>query len=72
MDGCKFDGMRLAMDQKMRDLAARGLGSKKRQTEVISLEEEKFNAKNKNPYLDIPDKLRNTLLYLVGLNFALR
>ena len=36
MDGCKFDGMRLAMDQKMRDLAARGLGSDKRQTEVIS------------------------------------
>ena len=40
MDGCKFDGMRLAMDKKMRDSAARGLESEKRQIEVFSLEEE--------------------------------
>ena len=56
----------------MRDLAARGLGSEKRQTEGISLEEENSMRKIRILIWIIPDKLRNTMLYLVGLNFALR
>ena len=70
IDGCKFDGMRLKMDKKMRDSA--GLESEKRHIEILSLEGENSMQEIVIRILDIPDKLRNTLLYLVGLNFAVR
>lgn len=52
----------------MKDLAASGVGLEKRQSEVISLDEENSMWERGILCSSTPDKLRNTLLYIVGLN----
>jgi hypothetical protein len=72
MDDSEFEGMRRVLNKKMKDLAASGVGIEKRQPETISLMDEQSMWENGILGSDTPDKLRDTLLYSIGLNFALR
>lgn len=72
LDDVEFEGMRQKLDKKMKELAAKGVGIDKQQSCVISVESEEKMWANGILGSDTPDKLRDTLLYLLGLNFALR
>ena len=67
-----FYEMRQILDAKMKELSAKGLGSKKRQAEIITEEEENQLWARNILGEDTPEQLIHTILYLIGLNFALR
>ena len=68
----EFEGMRCKLDKKMKDLAAAGVGIEKRQSNLISMKDEDSMWNQGILGSDTPEKLRDTLQYLLGLNFALR
>jgi len=72
LDDAEFEGMRQKLDKKMKELAAKGVGIEKQQSCVISLDDEDKMWANGILASNTPDKLRDTILYLLGLNFALR
>jgi hypothetical protein len=72
MDDAEFEGMRNMLDKKMKDLASSGIGMDKKQSEVISMANEDEMWEKNIIGTDTPEKLRDTLLFLLGLNFALR
>ena len=55
MDGCKFDGMRLAMDKKNERLGSQRFGIREKTDRSIIFGRGKFNTRIL--ILDIPDKL---------------
>jgi hypothetical protein len=72
MDDKSFDGMRRILDSKMKELSSRGLGIERRRAEVISEEQEDIMWSKGILGTDSPQKLLDTLVYLLGLHFALR
>ena len=68
----EFQSARRALDAKMRELTRRGVGLNKRKAQVITqdMEEELWNHGVLGS--DDPQTLLNTLLYLLGIHFALR
>lgn len=56
----------------MKELSGRGLGMDRKRAEVISGEQEEYMWKHNILGTDTPQKLQDTLLFLLGLNFALR
>ena len=68
----EFQSSRRALDAKMRDLTRRGIGLNKRKAQVItqSMEEELWDHGSLGS--DDPQTLLNTLLFLLGIHFALR
>lgn len=72
MDDNEFEGMRNMLDKKMKDLASSGIGIDRKQSDVITMANEDEMWEKGILGTDTPDKLRDTLLFLLGLNFALR
>ncbi|XP_062574060.1 zinc finger MYM-type protein 2-like [Saccostrea cucullata] len=72
MDDIEFERMRKMLDKKMKDLASSGVGIERKQSEVISVANENYMWEKCILGTDTPEKLRDTLLFLLGLNFALR
>lgn len=72
MDDTEFEGMRKMLDKKMKDLASSGIGIERRQSEVITVADEDDMWEKGILGTDTAEKLRDTLLFLLGLNFALR
>ena len=70
-DQC-FEKMRKVLDAKMKELSKRGLGLEKKKADVISTEQEEIMWQNGILGTDTPQKLLDTLVYSLGLNFALR
>lgn len=61
-----------SLDAAMKEASAEGLGGAKRQAEVISLEEEILLWSKAILGEQSPQQLLDTVLYLLGLYFALR
>ena len=66
-----FHEMRQILDAKMKELSVKGLGSKKRQAEIITEEEENQLWDRNILWENNPEQLIHTIIYLIGLNFAL-
>ena len=70
--GEDFQKFNRVLDTVMQERAALAIGTVKRQAQVISLEYENHLWVNNVLGEDTPDKLRSTVLYLIGVNCALR
>ena len=70
--GTEFCKLEWILDSVMKERAAKQLGMIKKQTQVISMKfEDELWDKNILGE-DTPDKLRNTVLFLLGINLALQ
>ncbi|XP_071114617.1 uncharacterized protein KIAA1958-like [Haliotis cracherodii] len=67
-----FKGMRNVLDARMKSLAKQGIGIEKRQANVVSVDQEDILWEKGMLGEDTPQKLLDTLVYLIGLNCALR
>ena len=72
LDDKTFQGLRSVLDSKMKELSSRGLGLDKKRAEVISAEQEDITWCKGILGRDTPQKLLDTLLFQLGLHFALR
>ena len=72
IEGKEFEDLKIVLDNVMKERAALNIGVTKRQASVITYEME--NHLWENGYLseESPDKLRNTVLFLIGINVYLR
>ena len=72
IDGNQFKEVRTVLDNLMKQRASENIGTVVRQAEVISMkhEDELWNSRVLGE--DSPNKLRDTVLFLIGLNFGLR
>jgi hypothetical protein len=71
-DDSEFAGMREALDGKMKELTRKGVGLNRKQADIITADQEESLWQKGILGTDTPTKLLDTLLYSVGLNFALR
>lgn len=67
-----FVKIRKVLDARMKELTKSGLGTKKKQAETISIDQENKMWTEGILGEDNPQKLLDTIIYLIGLNFALR
>ena len=70
--GTDFQNFNRVLDRVMQERSALRIGTVRRQAQVISLELEDKLWKQNVLGEDTPDKLRSTVLYLLGVNCALR
>ena len=70
--GNEFLKFQRVLDQVMQERAMSGVGTTCHQAQVISLETESKMWEDSILGEDTPDKLRDTILYIVGVNCALR
>lgn len=56
----------------MKERAAQGIGIETKQAQEITVEEENLMLQKGILGMDTPQRLLDTLVYLIGLNFALR
>ena len=68
----KFLSDKEFLDNKMKMLSKAGVGSVKRQADIITIEEESILWQKRILGIDSPEQLQNTVFYVIGLNFALR
>ena len=68
----EFLQIKNTLDGQMKDRASEGLGSRPKQAEVITVNEEAMMWDKGVLGSGNPTQLLNTLIYLLGLNFALR
>ena len=59
------------LDNNMKMLSKAGLGSVKRQADIITIEEENTLWHQKLLGMDSPEQLLHTVFHVIGLNFAL-
>jgi integrase len=67
-----FMQLKNTLDGVMKDRAKAGLGIRRKQAQVITLEEEEILWQKNVLGSSNPTQLLNTVVYLIGLNFALR
>ncbi|XP_048255263.1 uncharacterized protein KIAA1958-like [Haliotis rufescens] len=67
-----FQGLRSVLDARMKYLARQGIGIVKRQAEVISVDQEDMLWEKGMLGEGTPQQLLDTMVYLIGLNCALR
>ena len=75
IDLCKdisFSDFRCTLDSEMKRLQGNGLGSKTRQAEPLTMEEEKMLWESRQLGDHCPQALVDTMLYMCGTYFALR
>ena len=70
--GSEFQDFNHVLDKVMQERSARMIGTVRKQAQVISLEYENRLWDTNILGEDTPDKLRDTVLYLLGVNCALR
>ena len=68
----EFGNFQRVLDNVMQERAAEGIGTTTRQAQVISLDTENSMWDQNMLGEDTPDKLRDTVLYIVGVNCGLR
>ncbi len=71
LDNAEFKNFRFTVDNLMKECTAAGLGQKKSSAAISFVDEELLWQKGVLG-TDSPDQLRETLLYLLGINFALQ
>jgi len=67
-----FLQIRNTLDNLMKERSSAGIGTEKRKAEIITFEEEKLMWERGILSMDNPRRLLETLIYLIGLNFAFR
>ena len=67
-----FSDFRCTLDSEMKRLQGNGLGSKKRQAEPLTMEEEEMLWESRQLGDHCPQALVDTMLYMCGTYFALR
>lgn len=67
-----FNKMKRVLDAKMKELSKKGLGINRKQADVITTHQENLLWEKGILGTDTPQKLLQTLVYSIGLNFALR
>ena len=72
LDDAEFQSMRQILDAKMKNPSRQGIGANKRQADVITEEQENILWENGILGSDNPEQLLDTLIFQLGLNFALR
>ena len=72
IDSNEFSDLRVVLDNVMQERTAMNVGVTKRQAQVISYETEQELWDKGFLGEDTPDKLRNTTLFLIGINVYLR
>jgi hypothetical protein len=72
LDDKKYEGLRSVLDSKMKELSSRGLGLERKKAEIISAEQENTMWCKGILGRDSPQQLLDTLLFQLGLHFALR
>ena len=70
--GDEFTDLRNVLDNVMKERCADSVGMVKKQADIISYEYEEKMWQNGILGEDTPDKLRSTILFLLGINLALR
>ena len=68
LDDLEFDDMRTVLDSVMREWTAQNIGVVKKQAGLITFEHEESLWEKGVLGEDTPDKLRNTVLFLLGIN----
>ena len=71
IDDLKFINARTVLDNVMKERACNNVGLVKKKAELITLEHEEHLWKTGVLGQDTPDKLRDTVLFLLGINLAL-
>ena len=72
VDGPEFSKLRCCLDNVMKEHAANNIGMVKRQAQVISYSFENKLWKDRILGEETPNQLRNTVLFLLGINVGLR
>jgi len=72
LDDVNFAGLRNILDAKMKNLSKKGLGTGRKQAEIITEDQENCMWKTGILGTNTPQKLLDTLLFQLGLHFALR
>ena len=72
LNGIEFANVKVVLDNVMKERARENIGMVKRQAQVISYEFEKQLWERNILGEDSPDKLRDTVLFLIGINCGLR
>ena len=72
LDNVGFEGMRRILDAKMKDLSKQGLGIRRKMADVITEEQGDIMWQKGILGTDTPQKRLDTLIYSLGLHFALR
>ena len=72
IDGNEFKDNRTVLDNQMKQKASKNIGTVVKQAEVISMEFEENLWKRGLLGEETPDKLCNTVLFLLGINLGLR
>ena len=70
--GSEFQDLRTVLDNVMKERCADNIGMVKKQADLISYEYEEEMWQKGVLGEDTPDKLRSTVLFLLGINLALR
>ncbi|XP_033736605.1 uncharacterized protein KIAA1958-like [Pecten maximus] len=71
LDDQSFAGMKAVLDSKMKELSKKGMGLQRRQADVISQVQEEDMWRTNILGSDAPQKLLDTMVFMIGLNFAL-
>ena len=72
IDGGNFDDLRTVLDNIMKERAAQSIGTTKRRANLLSIDEENIMWNEGILGDSNPDQLRNTVLFLIGINIGLR
>ena len=72
IDDVEFSELKVVLDNLMKERTALNVGVTKKQAQVISYQDEQNLWKTGVLGEDSPDKLRNTVLFLIGINVFLR
>ena len=72
IEGKEFDELKVVLDNVMKERAALNIGVVKKQAGVITYEMENHLWENGFLSEENPEKLRNTVLFLIGINVYLR
>ena len=72
VEGNDFQELRTVLDNVMKERTAQNIGTNRREAEYIPPHYEQKLWEDGTLGEDTPDKLRNTVLFLLGLNLALR
>ena len=72
IDGVKFENVQIVLDNVMKEHTQMNVGNVKKQANLITYDQENMLWKKGILGEDEPDKLRDTVLYLLGVTLALR
>ena len=70
--GDSFEDLRIVLDNVMKERCSQNIGAVKKQADLISFEYEEVMWQKNILGEDSPNKLRSTILFLLGINLALR